>query len=690
MARLAAYGSLKMLELKNDRGLVKALKAIFLPIAPTIKIFSNSEPVSFDVKSLTPPDYDLCNKVYWQHLGISPYYGSDKKNFSRRANRPDPGSEKGYFSYALTDTLNLTPLAGRRFTITLLAKINKMAPGFRVLKVEPRRGYLKNVKNVFSVDGTSNNLIDSVERRLTFSGIIDEQHRYATWKLLLTDSVACLIDSVRFSVTGYNKNISIALKSSPYTKRDVSNLISVYELKFERADEKSGLYQSSLKIGDVLNKEIVPGISVIVPLVLYGTDDHTFPAAAESSLSTLNKKMFDGMKKNPDGTVMDSGDVMGIRFANVIMSWNVVKCSYVNWDIASKTPLSILNYGLDAAFGDTNKLDFLKSLKLMYTPLNDNLFEAYLNDPGMAYNNFFAPITLEEINKQVIVISVSGSALSKKIKAGDAVISIDDKPAAEMLRNGMRLISGSAQWKKWRTLQSLTSGPENSFMQLTVNHNRKNENLKLVRDQFGRFNGRIFVNRSDKPSTWVGSHIYYLNLANDSITAHLNELRSAKAIIFDLRNNNLAYDNRVLNYFIKSDMHISLESYPIIDYTDYQGVKYKPVDMYLKSKCPFTTRILFFITDASTTGALENLVLLVKKYKLGKIIGCKTAGAYTGASTFALLGDYVLSFSGLKVTPLTGFNSHDGIVPDVFINSSKKDKSLKTAIDYANQLIKYK
>lgn len=688
-ARFAAAGALKMLSVKDDAGLIKTLNDIFLPIAPTIKIFSTRQPAVFNVSNLTPPNANMNKTIYWQHLGISPYRVKGKPFFiSERVNRPEKPYAAQLFTYPFTDTLDLSHFAGERFTITFLARANQKQGGYQKIKIEAKRDSLNNVKDIFATSGRGNNLIGPEQKKFSFSGVIDPKHTCIIFNMTGDASEAMSIDKVELTVDDGNKNVSVLLKDSPYTVKHLSKSVTVYELKFEKVEAPMVYYQTSLKMGDVIRKEIVPGIAVIVPQYLYGDAQHTFPQVGSRDITAIETDMYNTVHKDKDGNVIDSGNELDIRLANVIMSWNVVNNSYPYWARATKTPLEVLNDGLNRAMTDKTNLDFLKSLKEIYRPLNDGLFGAFLNAPGIVYNNFFAQVSLGEVNGEIIIASVTDTALFAKIAPGDLVIAIDRKPASKAFEDTRQQFSGSTQRKTFLALQSLTAKPENSTILLTVYHDGKKEDVSLSCEQFGVFNGQQFVRRSQKQSAWAGPDIYYLNLANDSISAHVRELKLAKAVIFDLRNDNLTHDNSLFSYFAKARGSFSLLGIPEIDKPGHQYIRYKPVDIIQKPQSPFTTQQLYFITDASTTGILEELALYVKKYKLGKLIGNKTGGVYTGANTFAVLGDYQFSFSGLKLIVANNFKAEDGIIPDMIVNTPIADKLIETAVAIAKKAIK--
>lgn len=681
-ARFAAYGSLKMLGLKNDEELVAALNYIFKPIAPTAKIFLTKDHLAFNLNEMTPERSNLYNQVSWQHLGINPY-NDDKLFTSIRINRPNQSLYQGYFYAPITDTLDLKKFEGKKFEIVFFANAPKKDSTYQKLKVSACRGYLREVKDVFCNIDRSNYLVDSTMRKYIFSGVIDADHAHAVWSIAVNPAFRLAIDSVKLKIYDINKETTIALKSSPYVNKDNSKTISNFTFLFEKADAKNNLYDTQLKIPQYFQKELVPGLSLIMPLVVYGDDTHTYPIVPDSITARLNKDMFDTMQKNANGEIIDSGDILGIRFANIIMSWNVIKNAYTNWPHASLLPIDILNNGLESAFSDKNSIEFLKSLKIVYAPLNDGQLEVYLNDNRVVYENAFAPLTLASINGKIVVASVNDSSAYRYITKGDEVVTINHQPAVDQLIAVEKQISGSTQLKTWKSLQALTAGPENSIMKMQLKRSNKTFEVKIIRDQIGLYNGKSFVKRYKNLSGWIKTGVFYLNLDLDSIENHVKELANAKAVIFDLRNNSSAHNKSMLSHFVKENRCISVYSYPEISYPDLEHVAYQKIYSKIKPALPYLTKNLFFITDGSTTGVLEELALFVKQQKLGTLIGGVTSGSYAGANYFRLLGDYSISFTGLK---LNDFNQ--GINPDITVSKTAKlngDPLLKAAINYAEK-----
>lgn len=94
-AILAIYGSQQMLKVRDDAELVSVLKSIFVPIAPTVKVFLNFSPAHFSIQELTPENLRGYQTISWQHIGLELPMFKNGTYWSRRLNRntvTEPGA----------------------------------------------------------------------------------------------------------------------------------------------------------------------------------------------------------------------------------------------------------------------------------------------------------------------------------------------------------------------------------------------------------------------------------------------------------------------------------------------------------------------------------------------------------------------------------------------------------------------
>lgn len=85
----ATYGCQQVENSSSTDELIAKLNELFIPIAPSIKIFKTNENLIFDVKSITPKDKKNYSEIYWQHLGLEDKTRKGNAYKSKRVNRPD-------------------------------------------------------------------------------------------------------------------------------------------------------------------------------------------------------------------------------------------------------------------------------------------------------------------------------------------------------------------------------------------------------------------------------------------------------------------------------------------------------------------------------------------------------------------------------------------------------------------------
>lgn len=178
-------------------------------------------------------------------------------------------------------------------------------------------------------------------------------------------------------------------------------------------------------------------------------------------------------------------------------------------------------------------------------------------------------------------------------------------------------------------------------------------------------------------------------------TAHeLNEKRFLAAltpdiqgICFDLRGLPTYQFEDILAHLIPGDVQAPATEIPINCFPFQEAVSWQIRTETLKAKLPHVTVPMTFLCDAGTVSWGETILMMVRRYGLGKIIGQTTAGT-TGDMTHFDLPLFPFSMTGLRMHDLNGEEHHGrGIVPDVTVPErvddylSDFDRTLHTALE---------
>lgn len=709
--KFAIYGSAEVVNAANDDSLLKKLRELFYPIAPSVMIFKNALPQSFDVKKITPSNPGDYKPIAWQHSGLG--ISSESVYKSVRINRPVPQITSSGNAFApFVQTIDAIAFRGKELRFsgwmkTIFAESNEGAGQFW-LRVDKEEGtgffYNMNDKPVTA----------SEWKEYSFNGKIDADAKQIAFGASLSGSGKILVDHIKLQVKVGNEWKDIAIKNASFENADkgipadwivrsigkrapssgvnytyLINKSDVYEggASFEvsgieenisrKGPDAKELFDLHSKPGEMVEKMLSSTIQAIIPLALYGNDNYTYPVGDSVSLGTLKSRITQFCK------TANKGSDLAVRLGDVAITWNIFKHFFPYWGDASKDAETILTQGLQKSMRDKTALDFKQTLQLMTEPLNDgHILVTLIGDTS----EIFQPnILIDIVENNVVIDKIADEFLAKHIQPGDVIEKIDGKDAMQEVKEKQSLISGSPQFKNYRVVRNLLLGTKNSEMILSLNRGGRRFNQTVIR----RYNISVFNGVTDKDRKKSGEMkegIYYIaldKLAADSIKKWEKKLSAAKAIICDLR----GYPNgnhNLINYLIKEKEQTRWMFIPRIIYPDYTNVSsYEEGGWDMKPEQPSFKGKIIFITDGRAISYAESYMGYIKDFKLATIIGGPTAGTNGNINPFSLPGGYRLSWTGMLVKNHDGSKHHlRGIVPDVPL-----ERTIKGIVDGRDELL---
>jgi len=138
---------------------------------------------------------------------------------------------------------------------------------------------------------------------------------------------------------------------------------------------------------------------------------------------------------------------------------------------------------------------------------------------------------------------------------------------------------------------------------------------------------------------------------------------------------------------IASDVKAPATEIPINSFPFQQNVSWHINAETLKAKSPHVDLPATFLCDARTVSWGETILMMIRQYGLGKIIGQTTAGT-TGDMTLFNLPLFPFSMTGMRMRCMDGEKHHSqGIVPDRTVPVYAKDymtdydRTLNVALD---------
>jgi C-terminal processing protease CtpA/Prc len=714
--RFAVYGSSVVDKCKTPQELQKALNDLFTPVAPSVKVFETKEKLQFNVDDITPPKEHKYKPIVWQHLGVGLGSGGDKYNpyMSARTNRPmlvrSAGNGFGTFTLHLNDAKKY---AGQEFIYTAKVKLNN-GPGagaghlwFRVDKGKAL-GFFDNMDD--------RPIKNKTWAEYSIKGKVDESLSAIYFGVFLTGAGQLLVDSIELKMKdarGWHSVFACNFQKDTLYKYPESmseNLSKVqspgYEMKVledirmhrilsikneEISDTAFTKVTHHLRFpklphfGEYINKEIGSGLSCIVPIVLYGDDDNTFPKADSAKLDALKKNI----RAVPDSSL--TGNNLYCRLGDAAICWNIFQHFFVYFDIAKTNWYEDLNTVLRRAYTDKTEMEFQGTLQKLTAKLKDG--HIYVHGE-FAQPDYMLPITWEWVENKLVITGVFSDSLS--LQKGDVVTSINGTAPADYFKTAEENISAASKgWMESRADFQTLMGYKTSESKLAVTDAKGKSKTVTVRNSMSPAEHYDKSTASEKVRK-IGSDIYYINLdgvADSTLDSLMPALANCKSLIFDLRGYPSVNQELIKHLMTKNDTSDAWMRIPRIIYPDHdsvyeydkEGWAMKPVEPHLNAK-------IFFLTDGSAISYAESFMSFIEHYKLATIIGQPTAGTNGNINPFALPGGYNISWTGMKVVKHDGSQHHGvGILPNVTVNKTIKgvregrDEFLDKAIELAKQ-----
>jgi C-terminal processing protease CtpA/Prc len=415
-----------------------------------------------------------------------------------------------------------------------------------------------------------------------------------------------------------------------------------------------------------LRVELPGGVSCVIPTVLYRSS----PRPSEPA-PILTK---------PVG----SGNDRAIRLAAVIVAWNVFQHFFPYFDVVHTDWIPVLPAALSQAAQDQDASAFTDTLRRMVAALHDG----HGGVMGPSSGNFVPAIRWTWAEGRIVALSVKDVA---GIQPGDALVTIDGKPAAETLAAREALISGATpQYIRYVALGSLLARDRGTNVQLEIESVGQPGTRRSVSVQC-TVRGPLEESRPDKIQELEPGIIYVdLNrITGADFAAALPSLSKATGIVFDMR----GYPGKIgpgelFGHLIDKPVTSAQWHVPVVTKPDHVDMSFeRSGEWTLKPIAPYLTAKRAFLTDGRAISYAESCMGIVEHYKLAEIVGEPTAGTNGNINPFMVPGGYQLSWTGMKVLKHDGSQHHGvGIQPTIPVSLTRagiaagRDEILERAV----------
>ena len=383
-----------------------------------------------------------------------------------------------------------------------------------------------------------------------------------------------------------------------------------------------------------------------------------------------------------------------IRVADIVVRWNIVRHFYpyyeedaLDWDNRLREYLlKADNFRADGAQVDDKPAlyEWLMLAKEFMNPVKDgHMIVQYGFDLSRLYSSYVA-----EYYSSCPTIAVNDTVLVS-IDGGPLVIldSIGTRSASEYLAGQKRLVNAATEKRReWLVSYGLLASATETDVEARWHSidGESHTTILPIRSQTEppRISGK-------KPPVDLDGGILYVDATDRGDFSPKKVLKANPGkIIFDLRGYP-SYDFiEILEHLIDRELPYLTLSIPVSRFPFRAGITYEDMTETLKPKKPQLKADVVFLCDESTISWGETVLMLVKGYSLGTIIGSNTAGTNGDATKFNL-PFFPFMMTGLKVRNIDGSAHHAiGVEPDIPTCNyaidllQGRDRILETAVAY--------
>lgn len=697
----AIHGSKQVIKAKSKNELKKILLELFIPVAPSIKLYDSTDSISYSYQV----DAKYSDTINWQHMGngfgtVLGYYKSLR--IGRKASIQPIRSYS--FHYIVFDP---TDAAGKNVLVTTYVKYDQVkSTSFGML-----RFYYINKDN--KINYVKRPLvIDSEEWKEQGAEVhIPEGVRELGIEFLMFGVGKAYFDDIKISeaeegISLLREGFESLSNSEPHYKFEsypgrysVYNDTSLYkhEISSQYAyegknslvvkshqftSEVKELYRDSLH-ANMLTKEIGNGVNVALPIVLYGDSTHTYPLSPSNGLADSLSQY------KPDDLTIVNDEV---RVGNIINAWNVMQHFYpyfkhldVDWE-------SELKKALAETLKDKDGSAFVNTLRHMLSSLKDghgNVIDFRDN------NKYFPPIHIDLLEGQLVVDEIYGDSIPD-LKKGDIILKIDNKDALTAFASKKEYYAkSSVQHTRIAACNELLRGGEQDDILLEIKRNDTIRSVSVKRSveqqKYDFIKNRIYSSKSIEK---IGDGISYVNLTTVNYNLFkdsLDALNKSDAVIFDLRGYPSSEIRNIISHLlVKEDTSFHWMKIPQVSYPDGKFAGFIDEGWEIGIKEPHLSAKCYILINGKAFSYSESLLGYFDYYDLATFIGEPTAGINGDTNPFYLPTGYMVNWTGSEVVKHDGSQLFGvGFEPDIVVKRTIKgvregrDEVLDKAIELA-------
>lgn len=680
--KFALFGSERVLHAKNEAALRDVLKSLFLPVAPTARIYLEGEEPA-DQAEADPARPESFKIASWQHLGVElPYEGSIYKSVRLNCINRVPVIDASQNPAVLAQTLDARSLRGKEFRLTAFVKADAPNDGdagrlwVRVDKEDQTVSFFDNMRNrpilspewtEYRIDGT----VSAEAVSIVFGGQmvgtgkawfddfgLSVKKANGGWEPVSLANPGFETDVFPPKENGWNTRPGVhayALDDRVVHGGLKSLVISGPPARQPEYVIPEKLFDREVKMGEAVEARLTEKLRCRVPLALPVDENGTLGKSDAYPLDALRSRL------NAIKRIDMTGDRLPVRLGGVVIAWNVFQHFYPYFDVVSVDWEKVFEDTIARALRDKTGDEFYDTLRIMVAKLEDGHGVVYYS-PEIAEGGF--PIRVDWIENRIVVTGSENPLFAR----GDIIESIEGRTGEEELRLKEELVSGAPPLRRYRALNMFGWGPSGTSVEFETIRDGSPLRFRAERTAL---KGNLFFNGIQEFSLpsfrKIEDGIFYLNMSvsEDEFRRNREALAAAKGVIIDWRwAGNPDPKARPVSAL---DLVAALTDRPVrsaifnvprVVYPDRRDWEFDNGGWPLEPNPPRLGGKVLFIDEPSVVSFGETCMGIVEAYKLAETVGEPTAGTNGNANFLNLPGRYRIMWTGMQVLKHDGSQHH--------------------------------
>jgi C-terminal processing protease CtpA/Prc len=371
------------------------------------------------------------------------------------------------------------------------------------------------------------------------------------------------------------------------------------------------------------------------------------------------------------------------RLLGFFTYWNLIEYFFPYKYVMDQKWDKTLEEMLPAIIAAKNEDEFFDAMEKTTVKINDShctFFKYGKKDLTSDKEKHYLPFKSKIIDKKIIVTQILADSLAEAdgIKIGDVITKVNNKTIAEILLENRILVSASNEAYYLKNVMKLIESGFSDSITLEFFKDNKYTSKTMKWYDYHDSHRNEFkkgVLKKKEKFKLLDNNIGYVNMGeikDRNIPAMIDNLKSTKAIVFDMRNYPNGTYREISNFLNNEEKEFAIYIRP--DYT-YPG-KYK-WDKGTKSgiqnnKDNYKGKVIVLLNEDSISQS-EWTAMCFQTAPNTTIIGSQTAGADGNVSDFDSIKEFYSRFTGLGVFyPDRRETQRIGIVPNIEIKPTIK------------------